>query len=200
MANLEQSRRKLASYFTVPAARVLAATPLTPNALTWFGFIVTFGAAVLVVLQHFVVAGIVYLAAALFDLLDGALARATGRTTRFGGVLDSSLDRMSEGVVLIGLLVMFARSGEPWEAMLCGMTMLFSFMVSYIKARMEAMGVECKAGFFTRPERVVLLAVALFVGWNHYALVALIAVLAALSLASAIQRLVYAYRHMKEPA
>jgi CDP-diacylglycerol--glycerol-3-phosphate 3-phosphatidyltransferase len=200
MSNLEQSRRKLASYFTVPASRVLAATPLSPDALTWFGFLLTLGAAVLVVLGHLIPAGIVYLAAALFDMLDGALARATGQATRFGAVLDSSLDRMSEGVVLIGLLVMFARTGYPWAAMLCGLTMLFSFMVSYIKARMEGMGVECKAGFFTRPERVVLLTVALLVGSFHVALVTIIAVIAALSLASAAQRLAYAYRHTRGPA
>ncbi len=200
MSNLEQSRRKLASYFTAPASRLLARTPFSPDFLTWTGFVLTLGAAALVVLRYFIAAGLVYLVAALFDLLDGSLARATGKTTRFGAILDSSLDRMSEGVVLTGLIVMFARSGEPWEAMLCGLTMLFSFMVSYIKARTEAIGVECKAGFFTRPERVVLLTVALLVGWNHYALVTIIAVLAALSLASAIQRLVYARRHTGEPA
>jgi CDP-diacylglycerol--glycerol-3-phosphate 3-phosphatidyltransferase len=198
MPNLEQSRRKLASYVTIPASRLLARTPLTPDALTWLGFLLTLGAAALVVLEHFIAAGLVYLAAALFDMLDGALARATNRTTRFGAVLDSSLDRVSEGVVLLGLVVMFARNGEPWEALLAGLTMLFSFMVSYIKARMEGLGVECKAGFFTRPERVVLLTAALLTGNNHYALVVIVAVIAALSLASAIERLLYARRHTQD--
>jgi len=198
MTNLERSRRKLASYVTVPAGRFLARTPLTPDALTWIGFFITFGAAVLVVLEYFVAAGLVYLGAALFDMLDGALARETGKSTKFGAVLDSSLDRMAEGVVLLGLVVMFARTGEPWEALLAGMTMLFSFMVSYIKARMEGLGIECKAGFFTRPERVALLTVALLVGWNHYALVVLLSILAFLSLLSAGERLIYAKRHARE--
>jgi len=198
MTNLERSRRKLASYVTVPAGRFLARTPLTPDVLTWIGFFITFGAAVLVVLEQFVAAGLVYLGAALFDMLDGALARETGKSTKFGAVLDSSLDRLSEGVVLLGLVVMFARTGEPWEAMLAGMTMLFSFMVSYIKARMEGLGIECKAGFFTRPERVALLTVALLVGWNHHALVVLLSILAFLSLLSAGERLVYAKQHARE--
>ena len=198
MTNLERSRRKLASYVTVPAGRFLARTPLTPDVLTWIGFFITFGAAVLVVLEYFVAAGLVYLGAALFDMLDGALARETGKSTKFGAVLDSSLDRMAEGVVLLGLVVMFARTGEPWEAMLAGMTMLFSFMVSYIKARMEGLGIECKAGFFTRPERVALLTVALLVGWSHDALVVLLSILAFLSLLSAGERLIYAKRHARE--
>lgn len=198
MANLEQSRRKLASYVSLPAGRFLARTPLTPDVLTWIGFFITFGAAVLVVFEQFIAAGLVYLGAALFDMLDGALARETGKSTKFGAVLDSSLDRMSEGVVLLGLLVMFARGGEPWEAMLAGMTMLFSFMVSYIRARIEALGIECKAGFFTRPERVGLLTIALLFGWNHYALVVLVAVLCFLSLLSAGERLIYAKRHARE--
>ena len=105
---------------------------------------------------------------------------------------------MAEGVVLLGLVVMFARTGEPWEAMLAGMTMLFSFMVSYIKARMEGLGIECKAGFFTRPERVALLTVALLVGWSHDALVVLLSILAFLSLLSAGERLIYAKRHARE--
>jgi CDP-diacylglycerol--glycerol-3-phosphate 3-phosphatidyltransferase len=200
MPNLERSRRKLASYVSMPAGRFLARTPLTPNMLTWIGFFITFGAAVLVVLEKFVAAGLVYLGAALFDMLDGALARETGKSTRFGAVLDSSLDRLSEGVVLIALVVMFARSGEPWEAMLAGMTMLFSFMVSYIRARIEGLGIECKAGFFTRPERVVLMTVALLVGWNHYALVSIVAVITFLSLLSAGERLIYAKRHADKPA
>lgn len=200
MTNLEQSRRKLASYVTGPAGRMLAATPLTPNTLTWSGFVLTLAAALLVGTRHFIIAAIVYLVAALFDLMDGALARATGRTTRFGAILDSSLDRMSEGAILIGLIVMFARTGFPWEAMLCGMTILFSFMVSYIKARMEGMGVECKAGFFTRPERVVLMTIALFVGYNHVALVAIIILITVLSLATAIQRLVHAGHQTRDLA
>ena len=198
MASLEQARRNLARHFTEPAARALAATPLSPNFLTWSGFVVTLAAAFLVAARFFIIAGIVYIVAALFDMLDGALARATGKATRFGAVLDSSLDRVSEGAVLIGLIVMFARTGFHWEAMLCGMTMLFSFMVSYIRARMEGMGVECKAGFFTRPERVILMTVALLVGYNHVALVAILIVITVLSLASAIQRLAYARRHAKE--
>ena len=105
MPNLEQTRRKLASYVALPAGRLLAKTPLSPDVLTWMGFLLTVAAAVLVAMEHFIAAGIVYLVAALFDMLDGALARATDRSTKFGSILDSSLDRLSEGAMLLGILL-----------------------------------------------------------------------------------------------
>lgn len=198
MPNLEKTRKSIAGYVTQPIVRILAKTPLTPNALTWAGFLLTVGAAVLIVTGHLIAAGATVIVAGLFDMLDGALARTTGQASKFGAILDSTLDRMSEAVLMLGLLAMFARNGQAWESFLAGVTLLGSFMVSYIRARMEGMGIECRAGFFTRPERVIILVLGLLLSGVPYALVIALALIAFLSLISAGERLVYARRRTKE--
>ena len=109
MANLEGARRTLGKYFTEPIVTVLEKTHITPNAVTCIGLLITIVAAVLVALKHPFAAGFVVLFAGLFDMLDGALARRTNHVTKFGGVLDSTLDRVSEAVVLIGIAVFYAN-------------------------------------------------------------------------------------------
>jgi len=104
MANLEGMRRALGRYFTEPVVTVLEKTHITPNAVTVIGLLITIVAAVLVAFSHPFAGGWVVLFAGLFDMLDGALARRTNNVTKFGGVLDSTLDRVSEGAVLIGML------------------------------------------------------------------------------------------------
>ncbi len=108
MSNLNKTRKSIAVSVTGPVVKLLAKTPITPNALTWIGFLITVGAAVLIATRHLVAAGVTLLVAALFDMLDGALARSTGKTTQFGAILDSSLDRVSEAVIFIGLVALFA--------------------------------------------------------------------------------------------
>jgi len=105
---LQASRKALARYFTQPVVGLLAKTPVTPNALTVCSLLVTVGAAVLVATEHFVAAALVLLFASFFDILDGALARATNRVTRFGAALDSTLDRLAEAVILIGMIVLIS--------------------------------------------------------------------------------------------
>ena len=109
MTRLSEVRKTLAYYFTQPVVRFLAKTPVTPNSITWFGLLLAVGAAVLISMGHPFTAGFVVLIGGLFDMLDGALARLTNRTTRFGAILDSTLDRLSEAVVLIGILVLYAK-------------------------------------------------------------------------------------------
>ena len=198
MPNLEKTRKSIAGCVTQPIVRCLAKTPLTPNVLTWVGFLLTVGAAVLIVTEHLIAAGATVVVAGLFDMLDGALARTTGQTSKFGAILDSTLDRMSEAVLMLGLLAMFTWNGQTWESFLAGVALLGSFMVSYIRARVEGMGIECKAGFFTRPERVIILVLGLLLSGVQYALVIALALIAFLSLVSAGERLVYAHRRTKE--
>lgn len=198
MSKLEKSRRVLANSFTPPLVRLLAKTPLTPNVLTWLGFLITVGAAALIVTDHFMAAGIVVLVAGLFDLLDGALARLTNETSRFGAILDSSLDRLSEGVVLLALLVVFARDQHSTGSLVVGVTLLGSIMVSYIRARIEGMGIECKAGVFTRPERVIIIALGLMLNQFDNALLAALSIIAFFSWVTVIERLVYAWRQTRE--
>lgn len=176
-----------------PIVTVLARTPVTPNFLTFLSFLLSAGAAALIVTANLLAAGFVFLAAGLLDMLDGALARRTNRVTRFGAVLDSTLDRLAEGVVLLGILFLYADEGSISGILLAGAVMLTSMLVSYIKARAEAAGFECTVGIFTRPERIVVLALGLFVNQLEIAL----SVIAAFSLFTAGQRLVYVWRQMK---
>jgi CDP-diacylglycerol--glycerol-3-phosphate 3-phosphatidyltransferase len=195
MSKLEKARRTLANSVAPPLARLLARTPLTPDALTWLGFFINVGAAVLVAFDHFLAAGALVLAAGLFDLLDGALARLTNRVSRFGGILDSTLDRLSEAAVLLALLVVFARGQHVNSTLLVGVTLLGSLMVSYIRARIEGMGIECGAGIFTRPERVVVLALGLMLNQFDYALISALGVIAFFSWVTVVERFIYAWRH-----
>jgi len=198
MAKLAATRKVIADYVTQPIVRLLSKTPLTPNAITWLGFFITIGAAVLIVTEHFLAAGVVVLIAGFFDLLDGALARVSGRVTRFGAILDSTLDRLSEAVLMLGLLAVFAREQQVAESIIVGVTMLGSLMVSYIRARMEGLGIECKAGLFTRPERVVILALGLLLSQFDHALTVALAIIAFFSYFTVVERMVYAWRQTKE--
>jgi CDP-diacylglycerol--glycerol-3-phosphate 3-phosphatidyltransferase len=198
MSKLEKTRRNISSSIAPPIARFLARTPLTPNALTWLGFLINVGAAVLIVTDHLLAAGIVVLVAGLFDMLDGALARLTERASRFGAILDSTLDRLSEAVLLLGLLALFAREQNVTACLIVGVTLLFSLMVSYIRARIEGMGIECQAGFFTRPERVVVLALGLMLSQFDHALLAALAIIAFFSFITVFERLLFAWRRTRD--
>ena len=197
MPKLEKTRNSISNRVTQPIVNLLARTPLTPNAVTWLGFCINIGAAVLVVTEHLFAAGFVVLIAGLFDMLDGALARVTNRVTRFGGILDSTLDRLSEAVVLLALLAVFAREQQVAESVLAGAAMLGSLMVSYLRAKMERLGIECKVGLFTRPERVIVLALGLLLSQFDYALVTALAVITFFSFFTAGQRLYYAWRQTR---
>ncbi len=197
MPKLEKTRKSISNCVTQPIVNLLARTPLTPNAVTWLGFCINIGAAVLVVTEHLFAAGFVVLIAGLFDMLDGALARVTNRVTRFGGILDSTLDRLSEAIVLLALLAVFAREQQVAESVLAGTALLGSLMVSYLRAKMEGLGIECKVGLFTRPERVIVLALGLLLSQFDYALVTALAVITFFSFFTAGQRLYYAWRQTR---
>ena len=175
--------------------RVLARTPVTPSAVTWFGFILALGAAALVITSHLFAAGFVVLIAGFFDLLDGALARRMEQATPFGAVLDSTLDRLSEAVVLLAILVSF--SGTPLLVLLVFLALLGSLLVSYIRARAEAVGLECRLGLFTRPERVVVLALGLLLSHLANALVIALVIIVVFSFVTVGQRLVYVWQQRK---
>lgn len=141
--------------FTDPIIYPLARLGVTPNLLTLVGVLGNVGAAVLVGRGQFLVGGILVLAFSALDLLDGALARASGRATRFGSVFDATMDRVSEAAILIGVLFFFANRGDATEATLAGLALAGSNLVSYVRARAEAIGVPLTEGLFTRAERVL---------------------------------------------
>jgi len=175
--------------------RVLARTPLTPDIITWFGFAVILGAAALIITGHPFAGGFVVLVAGFFDILDGALARHTGRVTPFGGVLDSTLDRLADAALLVAILVFFENT--LWLVLLVFLTMIASLLVSYIRARAEAAGLDCQRGIFTRAERIIVLALGLLLSSLTNALVIALAVIAAFSFFTAGQRLFSAWRNQK---
>jgi CDP-diacylglycerol--glycerol-3-phosphate 3-phosphatidyltransferase len=194
---LEGIRRGLARRVTGPAVAVVARTGVTPDGLTWCGFMITVLAAVLAGWGFLFWAGLTALWAAFFDTLDGALARHLNRVTIFGGVLDSTLDRLAEGVLLTGILVWYgntATGGPVMPALLTGLTIISSYTVSYIRARAEGAGIRCEVGISTRPERVILTALGLLFNQITVALV----IIAAMSTVTVIQRLYHVWRASQE--
>lgn len=143
---------------------VVARTHLSPNAFTVLGLALNILVAVVIGTGNLMLGGVLALLAGAFDMVDGAVARVTNRISRFGGFLDSTLDRYSEAVLYFGLLVYVLRSGESQTAvLLIYATVVGSLMVSYARARAEAAGLTAQVGLFARPERVILLAIFLIV-------------------------------------
>ncbi len=139
--------------------RWLAYGHINPNFLTVIGVALNVGCGLLFGFGHFFAAGIALVVANLFDMLDGQVARLSGRVTRFGGFLDSSLDRLSDMVIFVGLMVFYARNTEfhsTLNVFLAGAGLMGSVMVSYASARAESLIPKCDVGFLRRPERVVL--------------------------------------------
>ena len=167
--------------FRKGAARRLSSVParflvgrMSPNALSLVGFLLSLLAASQVALGHLLWGGLLVLLAGFVDLLDGAVARLGGKATPFGAVLDSALDRLSEAAVLLGLVVHFWGSSMVY---LISAVLVGSFLVSYIRARGEGLGLVMETGLFTRGERVVVLALGLVfpvVLWPALALIALL--------------------------
>jgi len=197
MAKLSEVHKALAYRLTEPVVRFLSKTPITPSAITWFGFLLSIGAAALIITGHLLVAGFIALIAGYFDMLDGALARRTNQTTRFGAALDSTLDRLSEAVLLLGILVIYAEEQSITGILLVSVALVGSLLVSYTRARAEALGLECQVGLFTRTERVIVLALGLLLNQIDNALIIALAIITAFSFFTAGQRLVYVWRQTK---
>ena len=186
-------RRTISNRITRPLVPFLSKIGLTPDVVTWIGLVINFAAAAVVALGHLLTGGILLLVAGLFDILDGALARYANKTTTFGAILDSTFDRLSEAVLLCGLLVYSVLNGHTIELYLIFAVLVGSFLVSYVRARAEGMGIECRVGLFTRAERVIILALGLLL---NQVLIALI-VLTLFSFFTFGQRMFYVYRKAK---
>ena len=134
---------------------------LTPNAISLTGFALCVVAAVLVWQDHYLLGGIAYIVGSVCDTLDGRYARASGKGTPFGAFLDSTLDRVEEGIVLAAVASNFSEAGNDFAVAAVVIAVLASLMVSYTRARAEALGVECKVGIADRAVRVVILSAGL---------------------------------------
>lgn len=167
---------------------------LTPNAISLTGLVLNVIAAVLVWERLFFLGGISFIVGSIMDTLDGRYSRMSGKGTPFGAFLDSTLDRIEEGIVLTAVAAVFAAEGRSGAAAAVVIAVLASLMVSYTRARAEALGVECKVGLATRPVRVVILSIGLVfargASIGHFSLLAdAVYVLATLSVITVLQRI-----------
>lgn len=178
-----------------PPVRLLAAIGVTPFMLTTAGFLGNVAAAIFVAFGHLVTGGILLLVFSALDMLDGHLARTTGSASRFGALYDSTLDRCSEAVVLLGIAWYAIDRADDQQAMLAFVALAGSLMVSYVRARSEGLGQPIKDGLFTRAERVVLTGIALIAEvLISGALTVALWILAVLTVLTAVQRLWIASR------
>jgi CDP-diacylglycerol--glycerol-3-phosphate 3-phosphatidyltransferase len=178
---------------------------LTPNAISLTGFALNLAAAGLVVARLFFLAGLAFIIGSIMDTLDGRYSRMSGKGTPFGAFLDSTLDRLEEGIVLTAVGAYFASRHNQVAVAAVVVAVLFSLMVSYTRARAEALGVECKVGLATRPVRVVILAAGLVfakgASLGSFSLLApAVYVLAALTVLTTIQRILHVRRELKAAA
>jgi CDP-diacylglycerol--glycerol-3-phosphate 3-phosphatidyltransferase len=180
-----------------PLVAGLAAAGVSPAAVTLFGLALNITAGVVVGLGHAAAGGVTLLVAGVCDALDGQLARRTGRTSRFGAFLDSTIDRIDETAVLAGIAAWFLRSERAHADLLATATLVAlggSIITSYARARAEGLGLECKVGLFERPERVaVTIAGLLFGAWALTGAVLLVLVL---SWVTVLQRILHVRRLM----
>jgi CDP-diacylglycerol---glycerol-3-phosphate 3-phosphatidyltransferase len=143
------------------ARNALIESRLTPNMISMTGLVLNVVAAVLVTQRLFFLAGIAFIVGSIMDTLDGRYSRMSGKGTPFGAFLDSTLDRIEEGIVLTTVAAYFSSRGMDFAVAACVGAVLMSLMVSYTRARAEALGVENKGGLATRPVRVVILSIGL---------------------------------------
>jgi CDP-diacylglycerol--glycerol-3-phosphate 3-phosphatidyltransferase len=177
---------------------------LTPNAISLTGLALNVLAAVLVWQRLYFLGGIAFVIGSIMDTLDGRYSRMSGKGTPFGAFLDSTLDRIEEGIVLTAVAADFAREGRAGAAAAVVVAVLASLMVSYTRARAEALGVECKVGVATRPVRVTILAIGLIFAkgaslGDFQLLAPAVYVLAALSVITVAQRIRHVKRALSQP-
>jgi CDP-diacylglycerol--glycerol-3-phosphate 3-phosphatidyltransferase len=171
---------------------------LTPNAISLTGFVLNVVAAVLVWQELYVWGGLAFVVGSVCDTLDGRYSRMSGKGTQFGAFLDSTLDRIEEGIVLTAVAAVFAKDGNDLAAAAVVVAVLASLMVSYTRARAEALGVECKVGIATRAVRVVILSAGILLA-DLGALEPAVYVLAALSTITVLQRIFHVRKALTAP-
>lgn len=187
---LDQVRRAFPRHWFLPIALALGRVGLTPNAVSAIGVGLSIAGALVLAQGYFFFGGVMVLVSGAFDLLDGQLARATKQASPFGALLDSTLDRLSEAVLLFGLLVYYSGQQAQGEVLLIYAAVIGSLMVSYVKARAEGLGLKCDVGWLQRGERVVFLAAGLILDYvtGGWSMTLTLWLLAALTNATAVQR------------
>lgn len=195
--NRVSAREMISSYVERPVAGALAKIGVSPNMVTMAGLVGAGISAWLISEGMLWAGGVVMLFAGILDLFDGALARSTGQDSPFGALLDSVVDRVSEIVVLLGLLIYYARADSLEGTVLVYLAVGGSVMVSYLRARSEGLGIDCKVGIMTRPERVAALGFGLIVGhWVPVVMLVVLGAIAGLTILTTAQRLFHTGRSL----
>ncbi len=198
MRNLSELRRIAARWITEPLNAVLVKSRLKPNNLTWIALATSVIAAASIATNQLLIGGFLVLLSGLLDILDGALARLTNQATRFGALLDSTFDRISDAIVLLGFLVLYIRSEGYIEIVLIFLALVGALLTSYIRARAEGIGVNCPVGLFTRTERVIILALGLLLNpLCKFSILIALVILIVLGFVTVGQRLVYVWQQTK---
>lgn len=183
-----------------PVVGFLARRRVSPNSITTIGTLLTIVAGIVYGTGHIMTAGWIMASTAFFDVLDGEVARRSGRSTVFGAFYDSTLDRVADGALLGGLTVFYATNAthqNTYMVVVCLVCIVGTFLISYTRARAEALGIDAKVGMMQRPERIILLSApqALFgLFWNGWVLMAIIVLLTVTAWITAIQRIACVYR------
>src|SRR6266480_1975667 len=186
-----------------PAISLLARNRVSPNAITTVGTLITIAAGAVYASGHIMTAGWIMAVTAFFDVVDGEVARRTGRCTVFGAFYDSTLDRVADGALMAGLTIFYATNAthhNRYMMVVCLLGIIGTFLVSYTRARAESLGIDAKVGVMQRPERIVLLSLpqALFgLFWNGWVLIGIVLLLTVTAWITAVQRIAFVYRATK---
>lgn len=183
-----------------PLALALARAGVQANWLTYLGFALNVVVAILLTQGWFAIGGAMFLIVNALDFLDGAVARAAGTAGAYGAFLDSVLDRYSEAVVFVGLIVWYSHEDDVFALTVAALALAGSFMVSYCRARAEGLGLDCEVGLLQRPERIVVLGIGLIAAdiLSSMVLVAVLVALALLTNVTAAQRMRHVARLFEE--
>ncbi len=187
---MSEKARKYGAVILEPIAAFLSRLGVSPNVVTVSGFLLTLIVAAFVAEGFFLWGALLMIVAAGADAVDGTLARTTGKVSKFGAFLDSTLDRFSESVIYLALVIYYLQNGTTWEVLLAFIAIVSSMLVSYTRARAEGVDVECKVGIGTRLERLVILWIGLATGYVTVA----VTIIATIATITVFQRMFHVWR------
>jgi CDP-diacylglycerol---glycerol-3-phosphate 3-phosphatidyltransferase len=174
--------------------RACVALRIHPNVLTFVGVLINAAAAIALARGRFILAGVIMLAANIFDFIDGKVAHESNTVSLFGGFWDSVIDRFSDLALFLGLIYLYSTLNRPGYVLVTALAMMFAIMTSYTRARAESLIKKCKVGFMERPERIVLFMIGAFT--NRMA--AVMWVILILSIFTVADRIIYTYRELRD--
>jgi CDP-diacylglycerol--glycerol-3-phosphate 3-phosphatidyltransferase len=196
--NLAELRRIAGRWITGPLTTIMVKSRLKPNTLTWCALVISLIAAATIATGHPIIGGLLVLFSGLFDILDGALARSTNQATRFGALLDSTFDRVSDAAILLGILWLYIGDSNIAIILLIFLALIVSLLTSYVRARAEGLDINCPVGLFTRTERVIILALGLlFSSLYKFSILIALLLLVVLGFVTVVQRLVWVWQQTK---